>query len=148
MTTTTGRGDRDVETWTGDEQGRKERGAWTPDREDQDDGRNGKEGWEGIPSVQLLPSSSYILTPLSNVDLDAGSSVECFGWVGVVEVVVDGIWTIGKTVEVFPFEGEGLIWAAGLESQSSHGMVNDNIVESKVPHVQYQVRQAQSYMKL
>lgn len=112
-----------METWTGDEQGRKERGAWTPDREDQDDGRNGKEGWEGIP----------------NVDLDAGSSVECFGWVGVVEVVVDGIWTIGKTVEVFPCEGERLIWAAGLESQSSHGMVNDNIVESKVPHVQYQV---------
>lgn len=115
-----------METWTGDEQGRKERGAWTPDREDQDDGRNGKEGWEGIPSVQLLPSSSYILTPLSNVDLDAGSSVECFGWVGVVEVVVDGVWTIGKAVEVLG-EGGRLSWGAELEGQWLWGCMGSNI---------------------
>jgi hypothetical protein len=95
------------------------------------------EGWEGIPSVQLLPSSSHILTPLSNVNLDPGSSVERFGWVDVVEVVVDGVWTIRKTVEVVLCEGGRLIWGAGLESQSSctdgRG-ATATVNESNAPH--------------
>jgi hypothetical protein len=52
--------------------------------------------------------------PPSNVDLDAGSSVECFRWVMVVEVVVDGIRTIGLAAEVLLCEGGRWALGAGL----------------------------------
>jgi len=81
---------------------------------DQDGGRNRKEGWKVTPAVQLLPTSSHIVTPPSNVDLGTVAGVECVGWVMVVEVVVDEIWTIGLAVEVLLREGGGWALVAGL----------------------------------
>jgi len=117
-------------------------GTWRHGRETNKEGRSeepghrmertrtmegvGRKDGKGIPLVQLLPSSSHILTPLSNVGLDAGSNVECFGWVGVVEVVVDEVWTIGKAVEVLLCEGGRLSWGAELEGQWLWGCMGSN----------------------
>lgn len=62
----------------------------------------------------VIQTSSHIVAPLSNVDLGTVSGVECFGWVMVVEVVVNGIWTLGLAVEVLLREGGGWALVAGL----------------------------------
>jgi len=89
----------------------------------QDDGRNRMKGWKVTPAVQLVPASSHIVAPLSNVDLGTVSGVECFGWVMVVEVVVDGIWTIGLAGEVLLCEGGRWALGARFEGQWQWGCV-------------------------
>jgi len=66
------------------------------------------------PAVHLLPMSSHIVAPLSNVGLGTASGVECLGWVMVVEVVMDGIRTIRLAVEVLLSEGGRWAVGAGL----------------------------------